>query len=150
DEGVHRVLARHRGTAAGRRVKVLAVASDAARHAPVRALLKVFPSGAPDVTHVTTADEAIQAVHTHDIALVDRELDPRGADGLQLAQKLVQHAPQTPVILLSHTPDRVADAEAAETGIADFLLVPGLSADRLEHAIRYALVHRRALQRLTL
>jgi diguanylate cyclase (GGDEF)-like protein/PAS domain S-box-containing protein len=50
--------------------------------------------------------------------------------------------------VLSHEADKEADEEAAEAGIADFLLVPGLSADRLEHAIRYALRHQRALQRL--
>ena len=52
------------------------------------------------------------------------------------------------MIVLSHTADRAADAQAAEAGIADFLLVPGLSPDRLEHAIRYAITHQRKLQRL--
>ena len=80
--------------------------------------------------------------------LVDREIDPPGTDGLNLAQALVKVAPRTPVIVLSHRADKRADEEAADTGVADFLLVPGLSADRLEHAIRYAITHQTTLQRL--
>ena len=80
--------------------------------------------------------------------LVDREIDPPGTDGLHLAQELVEAAPHVPVIVLSHRADRAADAEAAANGIADFLVVPGLSRDRLEHAIRYALTHQRTLQKL--
>ena len=80
--------------------------------------------------------------------LVDREIDPPGTDGLHLAEELVEAAPHVPVIVLSHRADRAADAEAAANGIADFLVVPGLSRDRLEHAIRYALTHQRTLQKL--
>ncbi len=126
---------------------VLAVSADDARHAPVRALLKAFP--APVRTHrAATADEAVAALPEAHVVLVDRSLDPPGTDGLALAAELVARAPRTPVIVLCHDPDRGADADAAEAGIADVLLVRGLSADRLEHAIRFALSHQRALQRL--
>jgi diguanylate cyclase (GGDEF)-like protein/PAS domain S-box-containing protein len=125
-------------------LRVLAVSADEARHAPVRALLK----GAE--VQLASAHTAVAALEEHapDVVLVDRELDPPGTDGLPLAQELVRRAPHTPVIVLSHEADRSADEEAAEAGIADFLLVPGLSADRLEHAIRYAITHQRVLQRL--
>ena len=124
---------------------VLAVSADVARHAPVRALLR-----AECLQHVTTLEAALDAVSrdTYDVILVDREIDPPGTDGLNLAQALVKVAPQTPVIVLSHQADKRADEEAANTGVADFLLVPGLSADRLEHAIRYAIPHQKTLQRL--
>src|SRR3954470_18626715 len=125
-------------------LRVLAVSADDARHAPVRALLR-----AAEIEHVTTLEQALAALATrrHDIALVDREIAP-GIDGLRIAEEMVRQTPQIPVIVLSHTADREADEEAAEAGIADFLLVPGLSPDRLEHAIRYALTHQRTLQRL--
>src|SRR3954470_2028973 len=126
-------------------LRVLAVSADDARHAPVRALLRTA-----EIELVTTPEEALTALEArrHDVVLVDREIEPPGTDGLQLAEELVRRTPQVPVIVLSHTADREADEEAAEAGIADFLLVPGLSADRLEHAIRYALTHQRTLQRL--
>ncbi|WP_053225771.1 putative bifunctional diguanylate cyclase/phosphodiesterase [Solirubrobacter soli] len=126
-------------------MRVLAVSADNARHAPVRALLR-----AEEVEHVTTLDAAKQAAtRTHyDVILVDREIDPPGTDGLDLAAQLVQAARQTPVIVLTHTADKQADQKAVDAGIADFLLVPGLSSDRLEHAIRYAITHQRTLQRL--
>jgi diguanylate cyclase (GGDEF)-like protein/PAS domain S-box-containing protein len=128
-------------------MRVLAVSADDARHAPVRALLRT----AAQVEHVSTPDLALAAVkeRRHDVVLVDREIDPPGTDGLVLAQLLVQAEPRTPVIVLSHRVDRAADVEAADAGIADFLIVSGLSADRLEHAIRYAITHQKALQRLS-
>ncbi|HEY6886424.1 MAG TPA: EAL domain-containing protein [Solirubrobacter sp.] len=124
---------------------VLAVSADDARHAPVRALLR-----AEQLEHVSTPEQALKAITElpYDVVLVDREIDPPGTDGLQLAQLLVQAAPHIPVIVLSHHPDREADETAANAGIADFLLVPGLSADRLEHAIRYAIIHQKTVQRL--
>src|SRR4051812_27351404 len=126
-------------------LRVLAVSASEQSHAPVRALLRHA-----QIDLVTTAEDAINAldVHGYDIALVDREIGQPNVDGLRVAQEMVRTTPRTPVIVLSHRADKVADAEAAEAGIADFLLVPGLSADRLEHAIRYALTHQRTLQRL--
>ena len=126
-------------------LRVLAVSADDARHAPVRALLK-----GSRLEHVTTPEQALDKLehHAYDVVLVDREIDPPGTDGLHLAEELVEAAPHVPVIVLSHRADRAADAEAAANGIADFLVVPGLSRDRLEHAIRYALTHQRTLQKL--
>src|SRR4051794_29802454 len=109
-------------------LRVLAVSADDARHAPVRALLRHA-----EIEHVTTPEQARQAITTqrHDIVLVDREIEPPAIDGLTLAEELVKANPQTPVIVLLHEADRAADEEAAEAGIADFLLVRGLSTDRL-------------------
>jgi diguanylate cyclase (GGDEF)-like protein/PAS domain S-box-containing protein len=132
-------------------LRVLAVSADDARHAPVRATLKQIASAHCDITLATTAAEALAALPLTDLVLVDRELGPQSPDGLVTAEQLVRNAPpHVPVILLSHTADADADAHAAEAGIADFLLVPGLSADRLEHALRYALTHQRTLHRLAL
>src|SRR5690242_24001 len=102
-------------------LRVLAVSADEARHAPVRALLKAFP-GPVETHHAATADKALQALRSDEphVVLVDRELDPPGTDGLPLAEQLVSAGPGTPVIVLSHEPDRQADEEAAEAGIADF------------------------------
>ena len=124
---------------------VLAVSADDARHAPVRALLKAFPMPV-SARRAATADEAVAALAEADVVLVDRRLDPPGTDGRSLAEELVQRAPRTPVIVLCHESDRAADQQAADAGIADFLLVPGLSADRLEHTIRFALTHQRTLR----
>jgi diguanylate cyclase (GGDEF)-like protein/PAS domain S-box-containing protein len=110
-------------------LRVLAVSADDARHAPERAL-------------------AAMRERRHDVVLVDREIDPPGTDGLLFAEELVRSFPSIPVIVLSHAADKHADAGAADAGIADFLLVPGLSADRLEHAIRHAVTHQRTLEEL--
>ncbi len=129
-------------------LRVLAVSADAAHHAPVRAMLKQITTTRVNVTLATTPCEALEALGAYDIALVDRELAPPTPDGLTTAEQLVAGAPHIPVILLSHDADHDADMRAAEAGVADFLLVRGLSADRLEHAIRYALMHQQTLRRL--
>ena len=129
-------------------LRVLAVSADAAHHAPVKAMLKQIASTRVAVTLATTPCDALDALAGNHIVLVDRELAQPTPDGMAAAEQLVVTAPQIPVILLSHDADHEADIRAAEAGIADFLLVPGLSADRLEHAIRYALMHQLTLQRL--
>jgi diguanylate cyclase (GGDEF)-like protein/PAS domain S-box-containing protein len=129
-------------------LRALAVSADAAHHAPVRAMLKQIAATTTHVTLATTPRHALDALDDVDIVLVDRELGPPFPDGLMTAEQLVRKAPNTPVILLSHAADHDADVHAAEAGVADFLLVPGLSADRLEHAMRYALTHQRTLRRL--
>lgn len=122
---------------------VLAVAADDAHHAPIRALLK-----RAQIDHVMTADEAHNAVasHSYDVILVDREIAPHGVDGLELAIELV--GTRAPVLVLAHRQDKPADERAAKAGIADFLHIAGLSTDRLEHAIRYALTNQRAVDAL--
>ncbi|HWK28073.1 MAG TPA: EAL domain-containing protein [Solirubrobacter sp.] len=125
-------------------MKVLAVSADTARHAPVRALLK-----ADEVEHVTALEHALERAPVHDVVLVDRHLDPPGTDGLETAERLARAVPDVPVIVLADALDRDDDERAADAGVADFLLVPGLSADRLEHALRSAIRHRRALRRVT-
>src|SRR4051794_35849210 len=89
-------------------LRVLAVSADAARHAPVRAMLK-----GSTVEHVTTPARALEAAQRqrHDIVLVDREMEPPGTDGLVLATQLAHATPTIPVIVLSHEADRAADAE---------------------------------------
>jgi diguanylate cyclase (GGDEF)-like protein/PAS domain S-box-containing protein len=129
-------------------LRVLAVSADAAHHAPVRAMLKQIASTRVKVTLATTPCEALDALHENHIVLVDRELAQPTPDGLTAAEQLVARAPHIPVILLAHAADHEADVRASEAGVADFLLVSGLSADRLEHALRYALMHQHTLQRL--
>src|SRR4051812_47263803 len=108
-------------------LRVLAVSADEPSHAPVRALLKTAR-----IELVTTAEQALERASTraHDIALVDRRIEPPSVDGLTLAEEMVRTFPHLPVIVLAHAADTEADERAAEAGIADFIFVPGLSTDR--------------------
>jgi diguanylate cyclase (GGDEF)-like protein/PAS domain S-box-containing protein len=129
-------------------LRVLAVSADVAHHAPVRAMLNQITATRVQITLATTPCQALDALAENDIVLIDRELAQPTPDGMAAAEQLVTTAPHIPVILLSHVADHAADVRAAEAGIADFLLVQGLSADRLEHAVRYALMHQLTLRRL--
>ena len=154
DEGLHGVLAGDgralpdgRDPAPPDPLRVLAVSADDARHAPVRALLQGSRTRA---RHDARAGaRRARRTHAYDVVLVDREIDPPGhRRAAPRRRSSSQAAPHTPVIVLSHQADRAPTRGGREAGIADFLLVPGLSRDRLEHAIRYALTHQRTLQKL--
>ena len=119
--------------------------ADDARHAPVRALLQARRDRARDDARAGARARSTQRVRRR--ARRPRDRAARDATACCSPRSWCGRRPHVPGDrALSHTADRAADEEAAEAGIADFLLVPGLSTDRLEHAIRYAITHQRTLQ----
>ena len=67
-------------------LRVLAVSADAARHAPVRATLKQISDTTIRTYLATTPQDALAALDTADVVLVDRELGPPTPDGLETAE----------------------------------------------------------------
>ena len=112
---------------------VLAVSSDEARHAPVRALLKAFPAPV-SAHHAPTAEAAVQALRDvrPDAILVDRRLDPPGTDGLQLAEELVRretlgYPPFGSLIRIVCGAESAADARAIAAELCAAVGAPGAS-----------------------
>ncbi len=82
----------------------------------------------------------------HDVYLVDYRL---GADtGLDVARAILTRERHAPVIMLTGLRDHAIDVQAAELGIADYLVKGDMDAATLERSIRYAVRHQRALRRL--
>jgi signal transduction histidine kinase len=82
-----------------------------------------------------TLDEAFKG--NHDVCLMDYRL--AGDDGLTLLKELKDKLFQPPVIILTGYGDRDIDIEAMRLGAADYLEKFGLTPDKLERSIRYAI-----------
>ena len=154
DEGLHRVLAGDRRAAQRRwppAPQSAARPRRLRRRRPPRARARAAARARIDARDDARGRRStpLDARTRTTSSLVDREIDPPGADGLRLAEELVTAAPQTPVIVLSHAADkrrrrRGRGAPASPTSCSS----PASSRDRLEHAIRYAITHQRTLQKL--
>ena len=81
---------------------------------------------------------------TPSLVLLDLNLpDSRGADTYR---KILEHAPNVPIVVLSGQDDETLAIKAVHSGVQDYLLKGNLSSKHLERAMRYA-VERQALVR---
>ncbi len=79
----------------------------------------------------------------HDLYLIDYRLGKR--TGLDLVREAWGSDPPSPVILLTGHADYAADLEAAELGVAGYLVKGRIDPPDLERTIRYAIRHHDAL-----
>jgi signal transduction histidine kinase len=83
-------------------------------------------------------------VETPSVVLLDLNLpDSRGADTFR---KVIEHAPNVPVVVLSGQDDEALAMKAVHQGVQDYLVKGNISSKHLERSIRYA-VERQALIR---
>lgn len=81
---------------------------------------------------------------TPSVVLLDLNLpDSRGADTFR---RVMEHAPNVPVVVLSGQDDEVLAMKAVHQGVQDYLIKGDISSKHLERAIRYA-VERQGLLR---
>jgi len=120
-------------------IRVLLVEDDEDDYVLVRQLLSEIGKFPFELTwaknHVEALDEALK--QCHDICLMDYRL--AGCDGLTLLKNFKDNHFQSPVIMLTGYGDRETDVEAMRLGASDYLEKFGLSPDKLERSIRYAI-----------
>lgn len=81
-------------------------------------------------------------VETPSVVLLDLNLpDSRGAETFR---RVIEHAPNVPVVVLSGQDDEALAMKAVHQGVQDYLVKGNISSKHLERAIRYA-VERQAL-----
>ncbi len=84
------------------------------------------------------------AAETPSVILLDLNLpDSRGAETFR---RVMEHAPNVPVVVLSGQDDEALAMKAVHQGVQDYLVKGNISSQHLERAIRYA-VERQALLR---
>jgi diguanylate cyclase (GGDEF)-like protein/PAS domain S-box-containing protein len=86
------------------------------------------------------------AAGAHDVYLVDYRLG--AATGLEVARRILGEERHAPVIMLTGHHDRDVDLQAAEAGVADYLVKGAIDPPAIERSIRYAVTHQRALRAL--
>lgn len=121
------------------KIKILLVEDDEDDYVLVRQLLSDIGKYQFHLTwvknHIQTLDEALNG--SHDVCLMDYRLAE--VDGLTLLKELKERLFQSPVIILTGYGDRDIDIEAMRLGAADYLEKFGLTSDKLERSIRYAI-----------
>ena len=95
------------------------------------------------VTRLSAGLESLSR-ETPSVVLLDLNLpDSRGADTFR---RVMEHAPNVPVVVLSGQDDEVLAMKAVHQGVQDYLIKGDISSKHLERAIRYA-VERQGLLR---
>ena len=95
------------------------------------------------VTRLSAGLESLSR-ETPSVVLLDLNLpDSRGADTFR---RVMEHAPNVPVVVLSARDDEVLAMKAVHQGVQDYLIKGDVSSKHLERAIRYA-VERQGLLR---
>src|ERR1017187_3687635 len=109
--------------------------------------LRLVESKSPvTVNCVTRLSEGIASLtrETPSVVLLDLNLpDSRGAETFR---RVMEHAPNVPVVVLSGQDDEALAIKAVHQGVQDYLIKGNISSKHLERAIRYA-VERQALLR---
>ncbi len=109
--------------------------------------LRLVESASPvNVNCVNRLSDGLASLtaETPSVVLLDLNLpDSRGAETFR---RVMQHAPDVPVVVLSGQDDEALAAKALHQGVQDYLVKGDISSKRLERAIRYA-VERQALLR---
>jgi signal transduction histidine kinase len=83
-------------------------------------------------------------IETPSVVLLDLNLpDSRGAETFR---KVIEHAPNVPIVVLSGQDDEALAMKAVHQGVQDYLVKGNLSSKHLERSIRYA-VERQAMIR---
>ncbi len=98
----------------------------------------------PDLTHVGTLDEAVEALATGDYDLVLLDLGLERSRGLETLELLDERtAEPVPVVVLTGLDDQETAVEAIEAGAQDYLVKGDIDGGVLERAIRYAIERHR-------
>lgn len=99
-----------------------------------------------DVSCVSRLAEGLESLRDKPPSLVLLDLNLPDCQGAETFRKLLEKAPDVPVVILSGHDDRALAIKALHQGAQDYLLKTGLTSSDLDRAMRYA-IERQALSR---
>lgn len=99
-----------------------------------------------DVSCVNRLSDGIAAVKEQPPSLILLDLNLPDSHGAETFRKLLEKAPDVPVVILSGQDDQALAVKALHQGVQDYLVKGGVTSAQLERAMRYA-IERQALQR---
>jgi PAS domain S-box-containing protein len=123
-------------------MKVLLVEDDEDDYILVRDTLSDISTLKFNLEWVTTYESALKELHSgrYDICLLDYRLGWRTA--LEILRNIDAKACSAPIIIITALGDCDVDREAMQSGAADYLTKGSLTANLLEHSIRYSINRR--------
>ncbi|MBE9200702.1 MULTISPECIES: hybrid sensor histidine kinase/response regulator [unclassified Nodularia (in: cyanobacteria)] len=100
------------------------------------------------LTHVKRLNEALNALirESYDVILLDLTLPD--SQGLSSLPVLMNHAPTTPIVVLTNTNDEDLAIEAVRQGAQDYLVKRQVNVDVLVRSVCYAIERKQALETL--
>ncbi|EAW44956.1 hybrid sensor histidine kinase/response regulator [Nodularia spumigena CS-584] len=100
------------------------------------------------LTHVKRLNEALNALtrESYDVILLDLTLPD--SQGLSSLPVLMNHAPSTPIVVLTNTNDEDLAIEAVRQGAQDYLVKRQVNVDVLVRSVCYAIERKQALETL--
>jgi len=124
-------------------LKLLIVDDDAVDRRAVRRALKEARVDA-EVVECATAQEAIEAARSGGFDCIFLDYYLPGATGLETLDTIRALGVRAPVVSLTGQGDETLAVELMKAGAADYLNKSGLTPDRLERSLRYALLLHRS------
>lgn len=131
------------------RIRVLLVDDDEDDYVIIKGHLSEIRGKEFALDWAFTYDSAVQTIleNRHDVYLFDYRLG--GArTGLDLLREAVAHDCHGPVILLTGFGDSAVDAQATDSGAADYLIKDKVTPETLERSVRYAMIHKQSENKL--
>jgi len=101
-----------------------------------------------EVEHVTGLKAALEALQDRAPDLIVSDLGLPDARGIQAAERLVEAAPDVPLVVLTGASEKELAILALEVGAEDYINKDQMSEDTLRRAIRFAMTRRQAQRRL--
>jgi sigma-B regulation protein RsbU (phosphoserine phosphatase) len=109
--------------------------------------LRLIEGGSPvNVNCVSRLSEGLASITRETPSVVLLDLNLPDSHGAETFRRIMDHAPNVPVVVLSGQDDEVLAMKAVHHGVQDYLVKGNISSKQLERAIRYA-VERQALLR---
>jgi len=99
-----------------------------------------------DVSCVNRLSEGIVSLQEHPPSLILLDLNLPDSRGAETFRKVLEKAPDVPVVILSGQDDQALAVKALHQGAQDYLVKGGVTSAQLDRAMRYA-IERQALQR---
>src|SRR5437868_4720280 len=110
----------------------------------VRKLLRAYLQEENDCRDVASAEEALSLLRSFQFDLVLSDIQMPGLSGLEMAPRILEHSPDTVVIMISGEQTIDYAIEAMRAGAFDYITKP-FDIPHVEAAVRRALSHHQLL-----
>ena len=129
-------------------IRILLVEDNSGDAFLIREGLKESGSAQFDMTHVHRLGEGLERLKesTYDVVLLDLGLPD--SNGLETLVVMCGHAPEVPIVVLTHLEDETLAMEGVHGGAQDFLSKGHVDNETLVRCLRYAIERKEAQEAL--